>query len=343
MRNQSQDKSKKYSPNLPKDWEHPFFVKALPKGMITQGFQHLLKKLMCKIGMLPKDCNVSLLIENFENEQDIDNRSRMIRKLGECNDIQALEYLLKLKRNMDKENEFIQYEIQLSLQQLINNEQLLNNDELNVDLILKKLVLDDNCQVIEPLKQPDLIPHILIDSNLLEEFYLRDKTALFCEANEVIAYILSGQINPYIGVKGVRHIWSSLKEHKGQTLANQLVLELLNKFTVCKISSYELQVEKYPNLNIPTVTQIEIARKYNLDGIITLRYRDFIGSDYHYVYSPPMFAKAIKDTNDGLISLKEKLKKFYEADMIEETRKELGHILEGKSIDNLRIERGLTL
>ena len=78
----------------------------------------------------PTDDSLSLLIQNCENEQDIDNRSRIIRKLGECNNIQALEYLYKLKRNMDKEDDFIQYEIQLSLQNLINNQQLLNNPEL---------------------------------------------------------------------------------------------------------------------------------------------------------------------------------------------------------------------
>ena len=207
----------------------------------------------------PTDDSLSLLIQNCENEQDIDNRSRIIRKLGECNNIQALEYLYKLKRNMDKEDDFIQYEIQLSLQNLINNQQLLNNPELNVDFILEKLV---SSQVNEPFQQSSDPPHILIESNLLEEFLLRDETTLFREANEVMEYILSGQLNPYMGFKGVRQIWSSLKEHKGQIFANQLVLEILNKFTICGISLKDIHLEKYPNLNIPTVIQIEIARKY---------------------------------------------------------------------------------
>ncbi|MEL4894198.1 pentapeptide repeat-containing protein, partial [Crocosphaera sp. Alani8] len=269
--------------------------------------------------------DMSLLIEGIKNEQDIDKRSHYIRKLDEYYGLQALPFFLEMKQNIDQEDEFIKYEIELSLQKAIKN------PYLNVDFILENLVTEDNYKAFERLQQSPDIPRILIDSNLLEEFLLREKTTRFDDANQVIEYILSGKIHSCIGVKGVRYIWSSMREHRGQPFANKMVLELLNKFTICRIDQNDIQLNKYPTLSIPTVTQIAIARKYNLDGIITLRYKDFIGSDYSYIYSPQMFAKAIEDPSLSLLSITEKLTKLYHSDTIEQKRQELDRKLEGKS------------
>ena len=270
--------------------------------------------------------NISELIESLNHEQDIDKRSRIIRRLGECGEPEALKCLLKLKCDLEKENEFIQYEIKLSLRQLIEDKQLLNNSELNVDFILDHLTIGHNPE------ETSNLPRILIDSHLLEEYVLRSRTTLFYNAAKVIDYIFSAKIAPYIGVKGVRQIWSSLKEHKGQECANQFVLELLilNGFTLCGVDAKNIDLDKYPNLNIPTVVQIEIARHYNLDGILTLRDKDFIGSDYPYVYSHPMFAQAIEDSKTGLVSLRETLKKFNVVDATEKKRQELANLYEDK-------------
>ncbi|MDJ0730460.1 MAG: pentapeptide repeat-containing protein [Crocosphaera sp.] len=292
---------------------------------------------------MSKDFDISVLIESLKNEKNIDNRSRIIRRLGECDEPEVLIHLFKLKSHLDEEDEFIQYEIQLSLNKLINNEKLLDNTELNVDFILDNLVLDDNFEIVNRSQKSSEVPHILIDSNLFEEFLLRTQTTLFRDANKVVKYILSGKIKPYIGVKGVRHIWSSLKEHKGQQFANKFVLELLNIFTICGVNVKDIELDKYPNLNIPTVIQIEIARKYNLDGILTLRYNDFIGSGYPYVYSHPMFAQAIEDTNSGLVPLTETLKKFDAANITEKKRQEFTNILEEKTQPNSWIEGELKL
>ena len=292
---------------------------------------------------MSKDFDISVLIESLKNEKNIDNRSRIIRRLGECDEPEVLIHLFKLKSHLDEEDEFIQYEIQLSLNKLINNEKLLDDTELNVDFILDNLVSDDNFEIVNRSQKSSEVPHILIDSNLFEEFLLRTQTTLFYDAKKVVKYILSGKIKPYIAVKGFRHIWSSLKEHKGQQFANKFVLELLDTFTICGVNVKDIDLDKYPNLNIPTVIQIEIARKYNLDGILTLRDKDFIGSGYPYVYSDPMFAQAIEDTNSGLVPLKETLKKFDAAEKTEKKRQEFTNILEEKTQTTSWIEGELKL
>ncbi|WP_013320522.1 hypothetical protein [Gloeothece verrucosa] len=75
------------SKTKPKNGEHTIFVKASPKVTIIPGFQHLLKKITCKIGMLSKN--------NGEETKDISigsNETVIIKNQSLPEKIEPLKY-----------------------------------------------------------------------------------------------------------------------------------------------------------------------------------------------------------------------------------------------------------
>ncbi|MFM6710468.1 MAG: leuA allosteric domain protein, partial [Microcystis panniformis] len=113
----------------------------------------------------------------------------------------------------------------------------------------------------------------------------------------VMGLVLEGKINPYIGEMGLIQIWHSMKNLKSQEYANRSIIELLSKINVGQVNLKETDLEKYPNVNLKTAIQVEIARKYSLAGIITIADREFIASGYPFVGSPSLFSQFLgKDT-----------------------------------------------
>ena len=47
---------------------------------------------------------------------------------------------------------------------------------------------------------------------------------------------------------------------RGKEYANRLIIEILSQFKVCDIDLKEIDMEKYPTVNIPTIIQVECAK-----------------------------------------------------------------------------------
>ncbi|MFM7580750.1 MAG: leuA allosteric domain protein, partial [Microcystaceae cyanobacterium] len=176
---------------------------------------------------------------------------------------------------------------------------------------------------------------------LIEEFLLRNQTTLNREATRVMGLVLEGKINPYIGEMGLMQIWHSVKNLKSQEYANRLIIELLSKMNVGQVNLKEIDMEKYPNVNLKTAIQVEIARKYSLEGIITLRDKEFIASGCPFVGSPSLFLQSLEDdTSPG--SIERTLKNLGKAAMEHEKAK-LNQLLESEPQQNLDFEDNLVL
>ncbi|GFZ90533.1 pentapeptide repeat-containing protein [Okeania sp. KiyG1] len=230
----------------------------------------------------------SELIALLQQECDVEKRANWIRTLGERIEPKVIKLLWDLRNNMENEDPFIQYEIKLSLRKVTND------PSVGIDMFL------DNLSVFQIQKKNSQAPKILIDSNILEEFLLRNKTTINQDVTKVVEWVLSDKINPYLGKNGVENLWSRVKNLRGQEYANRLIIEILSQFKVCDIDLKEIDMEKYPTVNIPTIIQIECAKKYNLDGIITLRDRDFVSSGWPYVYSPALFLEYVESEDSDL-------------------------------------------
>ncbi|MDY7008538.1 MAG: pentapeptide repeat-containing protein [Cyanobacteriota bacterium] len=228
------------------------------------------------------------LIAKSQQERDLDERANWIRALGERIEPEVIKFLWDLRNNMENEEPFVQYEIKLSLHKVTNH------SSAEIDMFLK------NLSVFQNKKKTSQAPKILIDSNILEEFLLRNKTTMNQDVTKVVEWVLSEKINPYIGKNGVENLWSRVKNLRGKEYANRLIIEILSQFKVCDIDLKEIDMEKYPTVNIPTVIQVECAKKYNLDGIITLRDRDFVSSGWPYVYSPALFLEYVESEDSDL-------------------------------------------
>jgi len=153
--------------------------------------------------------------------------------------------------------------------------------------------------------------------------------------------VLEGKINPYIGEMGLIKIWHNIKNLKSQEYANRLIIELLSKINVGQVNLKDIDLEKYPNVNLKTAIQVEIARKYSLESIITIRDREFIASGYPFVGSPSLFLQFLgEDTSPA--SIERTLKNLGKAAM-ENEKVKLNQLLENEPQHNLFFEDNLLL
>jgi hypothetical protein len=270
------------------------------------------------------------LLAQLEKEQDSDIRAEIIRKLGEYPEPQVIKKLWDLRNNLESESDdFVQYEIKLSLRKVTNH------PSINIDFFL------DNLEVFPSKDNNSQAPKVLIDAALIEEFLLRNQTTLNREATRVMGLVLEGKINPYIGEMGLIKIWHNIKNLKSQEYANRLIIELLSKINVGQVNLKEIDLEKYPNVNLKTAIQVEIVRKYSLAGIITIADREFIASGYPFVGSPSLFLQFLgKDTSPA--SIERTLKNLGKAAM-EHEKVKLNQLLENEPQHNLFFEDNLLL
>lgn len=210
-----------------------------------------------------------------------------------------------------------------------------NHPSINIDFFL------DNLEVFPSKDNNSQAPKVLIDAALIEEFLLRNQTTLNSEATRVMGLVLEGKINPYFGEMGLIKIWHNIKNLKSQEYANRLIIELLSKINVGQVNLKEIDLEKYPNVNLKTAIQVEIARKYSLAGIITIADREFIASGYPFVGSPSLFLQFLgKDTSPA--SIERTLKNLGKAAM-EHEKVKLNQLLENEPQQNLFFEDNLLL
>jgi hypothetical protein len=273
------------------------------------------------------------LLAQLEKEQDSDIRAEIIRKLGEYPEPQVIKKLWDLRNNLESESDdFVQYEIKLSLHKAATQKVL---TPIGIDFFL------DNLEVFQSKDNNSQAPKVLIDADLMEEFLLRNQTTLNSEATRVMGLVLEGKINPYIGEIGLIKIWYNIKNLKSQEYANRLIIELLSKINVGQVDLKEIDLEKYPNVDLKTAIQVEIARKYSLAGIITIADREFIASGYPFVGSPALFLQFLgKDTSPA--SIERTLKNLGKAAM-ENEKVKLNQLLENEPQQNLFFEDNLFL
>jgi hypothetical protein len=289
-------------------------------------------ELLCEIptSVTPRADIINGLLAQLDNEQDSDRRAEIIRKLGEYPEPQVIKKLWDLRNNLESESDdFVQYEIKLSLRKVTNH------PSININFFL------DNLEVFQSKNNNSQAPKVLIDADLMEEFLLRNQTTLNREATRVMGLVLEGKINPYSGEMGLIQIWHSMKNLKSQEYANRSIIELLSKINVGQVNLKEIDLEKYPNVNLTTAIQVEIARKYSLAGIITIRDREFIASGSPFVGSPSLFLQSLgKDTSPA--SIERTLKNLGKAAM-ENEKVKLNQLLENEPQKNLFFEDNLLL
>ncbi len=132
-----------------------------------------------------------------------------------------------------------------------------------------------------------------------------------------------------------------MKNLKSQEYANRSIIELMSKINVGQVNLKEIDLEKYPNVNLKTAIQVEIARKYSLAGIITIADREFIASGYPFVGSPSLFLQFLgEDTSPA--SIERTLKNLGKAAM-ENEKVKLNQLLENEPQQNLFFEDNLFL
>ncbi len=289
-------------------------------------------ELLCEIptSVTPRADIINDLLAQLDNEQDSDIRAEIIRKLGEYPEPQVIKKLWDLRNNLENESDdFVQYEIKLSLRKVTNH------PSINIDFFL------GNLEVFQLKDNNSQAPKVLIDAALIEEFLLRNQTTLNSEATRVMGLVLEGKINPYFGEMGLIKIWHNIKNLKSQEYANRLIIELMSKINVGQVNLKEIDLEKYPNVNLKTAIQVEIARKYSLAGIITIADREFIASGYPFVGSPSLFLQFLgEDTSPA--SIERTLKNLGKAAM-ENEKVKLNQLLENEPQQNLFFEDNLLL
>ncbi|CCI37362.1 pentapeptide repeat-containing protein [Microcystis aeruginosa] len=292
-------------------------------------------ELLCEVttSASPHADIINRLLAQLDNEQDSDCRAEIIRKLGEYPEPQLIKKLWDLRNNLENESDdFVQYEIKLSLHKAATQKVL---TPIGIDFFL------DNLEVFQSKDNNSQAPKVLIDADLIEEFLLRNQTTLNREAARVMGLVLEGKINPYIGEMGLIKIWHNIKNLKSREDANRSIIELLSKINVGQVNLKEIDLEKYPNVNLKTAIQVEIARKYSLAGIITIRDREFIASGYPFVGSPSLFLQFLgKDTSPA--SIERTLKNLGKAAM-EHEKEKLNQLVENEPQQNLFFEDNLLL
>jgi len=270
------------------------------------------------------------LLNKLQGEQDSDHRASIIRKLGDCPEPEVIKTLWNLRNNLDSEDDpFVQYEIKLSLRKVISH------PDRNIDFFLA------NLEVFQSKDNTSQAPKVLIDSDLIEEFLLRNQMTLNREATRVMGLVLEGKINPYIGKMGLIKIWYNIKNLNSQEYANRLIIGLLSKIKVGQIDLKEIDLDNHPNVNLKTAIQVEIALKYDLAGIITSHDREFIASGYPFVGSPSLFLQSLGDDTSP-VSIEKTLKNLGKISLENEKAK-LNLLLESEPRQNLYFEDHLPL
>ncbi|GCL51389.1 pentapeptide repeat family protein [Microcystis aeruginosa NIES-3804] len=285
--------------------------------------------------------DVLVLLAQLKNEKDRDRRAGIIRKIGQyypesqanqISELQVIKTLLDLGNDVGSDD-FFKYEIKLSLHKI--SDKIAAHSDVDIDFFLKNLA------IFQSQENTSQAPKVLIDADLIEEFLLRNQTTLNRESTRVMGLVLEGKINPYIGEMGLIKIWHNIKNLKSQEYANRSIIELLSKINVGQVNLKEIDLEKYPNVNLKTAIQVEIARKYSLAGIITIRDREFIASGYPFVGSPSLFLQSLgKDTSPA--SIERTLKNLGKAAM-ENEKEKLNQLLENEPQHNLFFEDNLLL
>ena len=285
--------------------------------------------------------DVLVLLAQLKNEKDRDRRAGIIRKIGQyypesqatqISELQVIKTLLDLGNDVGSDD-FFKYEIKLSLHKI--SDKIAAHSDVDIDFFLKNLA------IFQSQENTSQAPKVLIDADLIEEFLLRNQTTLNRESTRVMGLVLEGKINPYIGEMGLIKIWHNIKNLKSQEYANRSIIELLSKINVGQVNLKEIDLEKYPNVNLKTAIQVEIARKYSLAGIITIRDREFIASGYPFVGSPSLFLQFLgEDTSPA--SIERTLKNLGKAAM-ENEKVKLNQLLENEPQHNLFFEDNLLL
>ncbi|NCS24119.1 MAG: leuA allosteric domain protein [Microcystis aeruginosa BS13-02] len=285
--------------------------------------------------------DVLVLLAQLKNEKDRDRRAGIIRKIGQyypesqatqISELQVIKTLLDLGNDVGSDD-FFKYEIKLSLHKI--SDKIAAHSDVDIDFFLKNLA------IFQSQENTSQAPKVLIDADLIEEFLLRNQTTLNRESTRVMGLVLEGKINPYIGEMGLIQIWHSMKNLKSQEYANRWIIELLSKINVGQVNLKEIDLEKYPNVNLKTAIQVEIVRKYSLAGIITIADREFIASGYPFVGSPALFLQSLgKDTSPA--SIERTLKNLGKAAM-ENEKVKLNQLLENEPQQNLFFEDNLLL
>ncbi|REJ41765.1 MAG: leuA allosteric domain protein [Microcystis flos-aquae TF09] len=285
--------------------------------------------------------DVLVLLAQLKNEKDKDRRAGIIRKIGQyypesqatqISELQVIKTLLDLGNDVGSDD-FFKYEIKLSLHKI--SDKIAAHSDVDIDFFLKNLA------IFQSQENTSQAPKVLIDADLIEEFLLRNQTTLNREATRVMGLVLEGKINPYIGEMGLIKIWHNIKNLKSQEYANLLIIELLSKINVGQVNLKDIDLEKYPNANLKTAIQVEIARKYSLAGIITIRDREFIASGYPFVGSPSLFLQFLGE-DTSLASIERTLKNLGKAAM-EHEKVKLNQLLENEPQQNLFFEDNLLL
>lgn len=277
--------------------------------------------------------NEAALLEKLKSEQNNARRAEIIRELGDSSEAQVMKTLWSLRNDLEKESDDrVKREIKLGLHKITTQKFL---TQINIDFFL------ENLEVFQSKDNTSQAPKVLIDADIIEEFLSGNKTTLNREVTEVMGLVLEGKINPYIGKMGLINIWHSIKDLKSQEYANRLIIELLSKIKVGQIDLKEIDREKYPNVNLKTAIQVEIAKKYNLAGIITIRDREFIASGYPFVGSPSLFLQSLGGDKSPA-SIEKTLKNLGKVS-IENEKAKFNLLLESEPQQNLYFEDHLPL
>lgn len=226
-----------------------------------------------------KDIKASqILIEILDTECVNIIRRAIIKSLANFNLIKVIKSLLYyLQREKD---ELVIEEIYLSLEKLGITSDFQKTVHLCQDLINNNKIRND-------------IPKVLIDTSILIDYIIggiasnnssTEQSINFEKATKIIQLVLSGNIQAYITEIGLRDIWDISDKLKSK---HEVISWIISLFYVCQIN--EQSIKNYSFNSFETNIQIESAKKYALDMIITQRFKDFLGCEWKNVFSPCQF------------------------------------------------------
>lgn len=160
-----------------------------------------------------------------------------------------------------------------------------------------------NSEILTQKKIVRNCPNVLIDASLIIEVLLNRNSIFIEDASNIMELVISNKLNGYITESGLKDIWDLARKLKCDTDANYLIIKLLNSFTLCKTDGEMiLNVQKYHLNSFETGIQVECARKYLLDAIITLRYNDFLECGFKNFFQPNEFLKSYNYSSKKLLT-----------------------------------------
>jgi uncharacterized protein YjbI with pentapeptide repeats len=152
-----------------------------------------------------------------------------------------------------------------------------------------------NYKIFSQEKNNKNCPKVLIDASLILDILLDRPFIFLDDALEIMNLVLAEKLNGYIAELGLHNIWKITKKLKSQEEANYLIIKLLNSFNVCKVNAEIVKKacdHRHHLNNFETGVQVECAKKQNLDAILTLRAKDFLGCEFANVFSPAQFLES---------------------------------------------------